>query len=692
MRVLLLSVPVSDPTQPSLALPTLAAYLRKKHIEVDILDLSIEAFDAITSKDCLDLSIGSLKTSSVPSSRQSDENYRKQAATAFAIAPSTAEGVDRAKKVLRSHESFLNFPLYRQSIAALRNALSIVSASYFPTKVDFLNYETNLKLTSTNIKEHLTNPRANVFLQYFSETAIGRIKHYQPDVIGISVTYKSQFLPALTLIQLIKQNMPSVKIILGGAFITAISERLVKEDLIWEAVTAVVLYEGESVFSEIIERIAGSEGLAGLPNVLLPGIKEITNKDIRVENIDSLPTPDFTGIPIDLYLSPEPVLSLQTNRGCYWGKCAFCSVSRATRTTYRKRSIDLVLEDFHILNQKHGGNIFFICDDATPVKTMKSIAAHFIDNSLPFLWCTEARFEEELDKETCELLAGGGCLHLIFGFESGSDRVLSLMNKGTDISRIKTVLKACKDSSIAVNLQSFIGFPGEKMEDTIATETFFKSNRDLYTSIGIGKFLALEGSKVVASPGKYGVKLKYDDENELVPWHEVEMDEGMLPNQVQDRYKAIYENLVRDDFIGPGFLNGSTGAHGLLYIKQHGRKVVDKLGLERFSSPNNLEKTMYRINPLAEISHTIDNEGVIYERHGGHSLTLNPLAISAVSALKKKPQSITSVAASIYEFRRQEPNFGYEALGELLETMIDLIRMGLLLPVKSEITMDEAAI
>jgi anaerobic magnesium-protoporphyrin IX monomethyl ester cyclase len=76
------------------------------------------------------------------------------------------------------------------------------------------------------------------------------------------------------------------------------------------------------------------------------------------EDINSLPTPDFDGLPLDKYLSPVRVLPLQSSRGCYWGRCAFCTHSLGYGKRYQPRQPAKVAADIRQLKERYGVRYF----------------------------------------------------------------------------------------------------------------------------------------------------------------------------------------------------------------------------------------------------------------------------------------------------------------------------------------------
>ena len=88
-----------------------------------------------------------------------------------------------------------------------------------------------------------------------------------------------------------------------------------------------------------------------MPNYLYleKGVVKVTPS--RTEDVPSLPTPDFDGLPLDRYLSPAPVLPILTGKGCYFNRCKFCDIpyiNHISKKAYRVRSAGQVVEDVRV--------------------------------------------------------------------------------------------------------------------------------------------------------------------------------------------------------------------------------------------------------------------------------------------------------------------------------------------------------
>ena len=117
------------------------------------------------------------------------------------------------------------------------------------------------------------------------------------------------------------------------------------------------------------------------------------------------------------------------------------------------------------------------------------------------------RWEGVPNLETARALRKSGARNLIFGFESASDAVLARMRKGSDSAAADLSLRSCLGAGIGVNLQCFLGFPGERRQDALMTYSFLRRWVSREVTVSCSIFRLQKGSAVWRDPGSFGVRL-----------------------------------------------------------------------------------------------------------------------------------------------------------------------------------------
>ena len=195
-----------------------------------------------------------------------------------------------------------------------------------------------------------------------------------------------------------------------------------------------------------------------------------------------------------------------TSRGCYWGRCAFCSHAHLYRGGFRQRSVDDVFEEMEQLSRRFGTVHFYFADESVMPAAARSLALAIKDKGRPYRWFGEIRFEPAVDAQALEDMAAGGCAMLMFGLESGEQRVLDLMDKGIRAEHAAKILEWCKAAGIRAFVMFFVGFPSETRQEAEATVRFIEASRDRIAQVAFTGFVLEKRSRVYRQARKYGIE------------------------------------------------------------------------------------------------------------------------------------------------------------------------------------------
>jgi len=278
-------------------------------------------------------------------------------------------------------------------------------------------------------------------------------------------------------IKILKRRFPRSKIILGGWHASAIPVETMQS---CSEIDFIVKGEGEHTVRELVHAIEYGAGFEKIQGIVYrnSASKPVENEDRPlINNLDTLPYPARHLLPLedykkmgfytvggyfkkDLYLC-----SIQTSRGCT-GKCIFCADSVIHRGTCRFRSVDGVIDEIKHMIKKYGIRIFFIIDAnflGSPVR-VKHLCERIIEEKLKIIWGCTGRVDS-VSEDMLRLMKTAGCIRISYGIESGSPRVLKLMNKKITIAQIRRAVKITKEAGIHVYIYFVYGMPGETLED-----------------------------------------------------------------------------------------------------------------------------------------------------------------------------------------------------------------------------------
>jgi radical SAM superfamily enzyme YgiQ (UPF0313 family) len=236
-----------------------------------------------------------------------------------------------------------------------------------------------------------------------------------------------------------------------------------------------ICYEGETALYSLLESLHRDRPLNNIPNLIFGCGKQWKGGAGRFEeDLDTLPPPDFDGLPLKKYNRSEKKITLtyETSRGCYWDRCIFCVDLPLPKSTYREKSSDLVVRDLQALIKRYKAEHIIISNAVFSPLQVKDVAEKIIAADIKITWWAFARFDRRFDRALLQLAKESGCVMLGFGLESLNQRVLDFVEKGTKIETIKRILMEVYDLDIPFFIQTMLGLPSERMEEALDTIEF----------------------------------------------------------------------------------------------------------------------------------------------------------------------------------------------------------------------------
>jgi hypothetical protein len=510
-----------------LALPTLTGFLRANGVDVLPIDANVEAFDALLEPSSLARLRDRLEARLVELESRSALEHAEQLeyaalANVRGDAHAVPDGIGQAKAILRDESRFHEPTAYSSAVATIDASLRVVSATHFPLHLDFTAYRTPFGLTSMDEVARAGEPGADPFDDYVTGTLIPRLRAAAVSVVGLSVCFPGQLQPAYAFALKIKRALPDVHVTCGGPGITQMLLRLSGKRLARALgpFDSACIFEGEHTLLSLVRAIESKRPLRECANVVvrdkLMGARWLAGHGM--ENLKELPPPDFDGLPLATYFSPRLVLPYDPTRGCYWGKCTFCHYGLAEVGTaaYREREVLAIASHLRALSERYNTRYFYFSQDSVAPKTLVKLSQAILDAGLDIRWATDLKPEKYLTKERAELLRRAGAVACALGVESGSDRVLKLIDKGAPVSVVSDVIRELSDVGIAAEAMCFTDFPTETHEEALETLAFLREREDALAVYIVGEFGLTHGSLVAQTPSKFGIRETWElDGDEL---------------------------------------------------------------------------------------------------------------------------------------------------------------------------------
>ncbi|MBK7874464.1 MAG: radical SAM protein [Planctomycetes bacterium] len=462
-------------TQPYLALPCLKAYLRANGFDdVQLFDASLDAYDRFLSREEL-ARAARIVEERLPLARyegRAELSFRelaafRAAAESAASADALIERIDDAKAVIRGPR-FWDMEQYVPAVRTLYHSLRLFSAAHFPTQLTPHNFTMRYSIDrSKDVLAATLDEAENPFVRYYKEHVLPGLVARRPRVLGMSVIYGSQLIPALTLGRMVKRALPDCHVTAGGGFLAYIGQKLMQRPGVDACIDSLVFHEGEAPLLALCKALESGSSLADVGS--LTWIDRSGATPIAVANrpampirLDAAPVPDFEGLPLEKYFSPEVVLPYDVNRGCYYGECSFCTLPTVIGPGYRTRRAKTIVEHVVQLKERHGARSFDFITDCMPPGMIKELPNELLRRNADIRWWSDARIEADAyTEEGTRRLYDSGCRKLLFGFETATPRLLEMMKKGQTVDETLAVAKHCARAGISVTFYAMVGFPTE---------------------------------------------------------------------------------------------------------------------------------------------------------------------------------------------------------------------------------------
>ena len=578
MKALLLFPPHCLPYQPWSTLPALKAYLQAHDVDVSQRDLNIETYHRFLTPEYLRGARARL-SSHLAALEQSDELDRLaqrrllETLRAHANADRIIDSVEDAKRTLRDRHRFFDFAALSGARDIIAGAFEMISMAYYPSRITHETFEVpRAHETMRGLIEATSNADGSPFIDVFRSLPEW-LRSEKPGVVGISISLQEQVLPGLTLSRVVKQALPDALVVLGGYTLSKVARRIAGHPEFF-AVFAdyLVVGEGERPLLGLIDALDTGRDVSRVAGLVGPSTDTGSGEPADYLSGKALLTPDYDGFPLDLYLSPEPVLALAASRGCYWGNCGFCDRGKLSGFPYRPRRASDVVDDLALLQARYGASHFTFTDDAIPPKMLRQLAMEIEGRRLDVRLSVDARFDPGFSPELCADLARAGFVHLRFGLESACERVLQVMKKGTRRATIEATLACLADSRVCTHLYVFFGFPGEQVHEAEETTDFVLRHEEVITSACCTTFGLLDQSPAFARPADFGITAVDTCPGEVFKYFFPHMCvSGLSPAQAKAAAARFFEGMERAyaDFHVLGHLEWG---HQFLYCARYGFK------------------------------------------------------------------------------------------------------------------------
>jgi hypothetical protein len=304
------------------------------------------------------------------------------------------------------------------------------------------------------------------FYRWIETYLTSRLEEESPEILGLTVN-KDTIPASLFAFQVTRERYPHIKTVMGGPIFS--------EQLSVGSPDLEFFLEKTRAYIDVIMIGPGEKLLLKYLQGELPDNRRVfTLKDIGAEgvNFSELALADYSDIDTGKY----PYLGALASSGCQY-VCSFCNVVKFFGK-YAQKDVKQAVDEMIKLYRLYGSQLFFMGDNmVNPIAS--DLAREFKTRETAIYWSAYLKIDEQgCDPEVARLWRQGGFYCARLGTDSGSQRVLDLMDKRITPALSSAMIASLANVGIKTTTYWLIGHPGETEQDFQHTLNFLEENKN----------------------------------------------------------------------------------------------------------------------------------------------------------------------------------------------------------------------
>lgn len=400
-------------------------------------------------------------------------------------------GIESLRRVMKAESSMEAERKRAVKLWAMKNLRAVMAEipRYAPFETNTLINECLASGPDGPDEETLTkDARLPEFLDEQIEREVEQGRFRDGDFFGISMVAYFQVPAGLLLIRRLRKRFPASVIVAGGTAFNHIRATDLEELAGLAALDRIVQGPGETILQSICESARAGEQRSEAP--LSPSIGGLL----------------FDDFDLDRYMDPVRCLPYQIYRHCFWRKCHYCNF-RDPWAEKDRVDIDCAVDDFANLTTAYRARSMSLLDNAIPGAKLERLARGLVDRGLEIVWDATVRPDHQMLAVDWQLIRDSGCTSVDVGLESGSERILALMNRGTSRGDVEELFERIAAAGIRANVNVMLGFPGETRADADQTVEMLEAISANAHHVAPAGFQLAKGSAIYDDPSTYGLTL-----------------------------------------------------------------------------------------------------------------------------------------------------------------------------------------
>ncbi len=359
---------------------------------------------------------------------------------------------------------------------------------------------------------------------------VDKVKEYKPELVGvgpITISYHT----ALRAIEVCKRFGATT--VMGGCHVSFYDRAALQEA---PYLDIVVRGEGEYTLLDIVK---GKE-LKNIDGITYREDGQIMQNPPRkfIENLDELPFPAKHLLPLSKYRAYKTGCAMMTGRGCPYN-CTFCVGGKMVGRKPRFRDLKLCIDELEEIVFNYGFDLVNVVDDLLTInhKRVFAFCDEIINRGIKVQWTAFSRVDT-VTRELLSKMKEAGCIFILYGVESGNQKILDLAKKRTTLEKIRRGVSISNEVGITTLSSFILGLPGETKETVNESLEFGKSLGNWY---GYHILTPYPGTEIRERAEELGLKILHSDFSRY--------DANQAITETKDA-SAEYINKVAKDFYG----------------------------------------------------------------------------------------------------------------------------------------------
>ncbi|MDY6879096.1 MAG: radical SAM protein [Thermodesulfobacteriota bacterium] len=363
------------------------------------------------------------------------------------------------------------------------------------------------------------------------------------DLLAFSVTMFSSYM-SIKINEAIKKRNSDLVTVFGG--VDCFEKKMASTYLQNGYIDLVCLGEAETCFHDLLNSIDSGTWQKGIKGFLSKANGDVVDcgEPEVCKDLDLNPYPDYSGFNLAKYTEMNKYTT-QFSRGCV-NHCVFCYEHKIHKK-YRYRSAsDVAGEITMIMEKTNQDSIFINFADSMingSVKELEKFCDLLIESDISVSWWGQAAVRKEMSKALLAKMKMAGCSGVSWGIETGSDTILKLMRKNTNIDLIKRVLRDAHDVGILQNTNFIVGFPGETENEFLETCNFIIDNIRYLNIVGTTLLSIQKNAPLYANFQSYNIQ----DRDAIIDW---ETTDGLNNLEQRVQKEKIIKSLIGTKYLG----------------------------------------------------------------------------------------------------------------------------------------------